>query len=479
MKHFIRKLFGLILIPGFLSGCASLRSGDYRDIYEPVEERTGLQLEKPSLKKDHSEVISNLLDADLTIDNALQVSLINNADLQALYQELGIAKADLLQESLFKNPRLEGHARTPNTEGKTNVEFLVIQNVMGILLMPLRRRVAASEFEEAKLRTSDAMISLLAEVKTAYYEVQAAEKVKQMHAAVLEAAEASREFSERMSQAGNLSAPQLGLQRSALHEAKINYLESESEARLAREPLNRLLGLRDENAEKWKVSRDLSEPPPIDPDFKELSGIALENRLDYAAIKKHSQTLKRKLLATRLGIIPEAEAGFNTEREPDGDRVTGPMWAVEAPVFDWKQAESARTKAEIHQNRYRLSGFEVLILSEVRETYEKMNTSRLKAEKYKNDLIPVRLQLVEDLQKHYNYMLVGVFQLLEAKRETLEAEKEYVRTIKDYWVARSLLERAVGGKLPAVSVEMPVTKPAAEEEKKQTENTGHHGGHHG
>lgn len=477
MKYFIRKLFGLISIFGFLSGCASLRGGDYRDVYEPVEKRTGLQFEKPSLKKDHSEIISNLLVADLTIDNAIQVSLINNADLQALYQELGIAKADLLQASLFKNPRLEGHARIPNEDGNVNTEFLVIQDVMSILLMPLQRRVASSEFEEAKLRTSDAMISLLAEVKTAYYEAQAAERLKQMHATVLEAAEASAEFAERMSQAGNLNAPGLGLQRSALHEAQINYLESESDARLAREPLNRLLGLRDETAEKWKVKGDLSEPPPIDPDFEELSGIALENRLDYAAIKKHSQTLKRKLLAARLGIIPEAEAGFNTEREPDGDRVTGPMWAVEAPVFDWKQAESARTKAEIRQNRYKLSGFEVLILSEVRETYEKMNTSRLKAEKYKNDLIPIRHQLIEDLQKHYNYMLVGVFQLLEAKRETLEAEKEYVRTIKDYWVARAMLERAVGGKLPTVSVEMSVTKPVAEE-KKQREGAGHHGGHH-
>ncbi len=447
MRYFIRKLSGFTLIIGLLSGCASLRGADYRDIYEPVEKRTGLQLEKPS-SEDHSEIISNLLGANLTIDSALQVSLINNADLQALYQELGIAKADLLQSSLFKNPRLEGHARSPNTEGKTNVEFLVIQDFMSILLAPLCRHAASSEFEEAKLRTSDAMINLLAEVKMAYYEVQAAEKIKQMHATVLEAAEASAELAERMSQAGNLNAPGLGLQRSALHEAQINYLESESDARLAREPLNRLLGLRDEDAEKWGVSGELSELPPADPDFEELSGIALENRLDYAAVTKHSQTLKRKLLATRLGIIPEAEVGFNTERESDGSRVTGPMWAVEAPIFDWKQAESARTKAEIRQNRYKISGFEVLILSEVREAYEKMSTSRLKAEKYKNDLIPARLQLIEDLQKHYNYMLVGVFQLLEAKRKTLEAEKEYVRTIKDYWVARSELERAVGGKLP-------------------------------
>ena len=446
MKRIV--IFSLLCI-GLFSGCASLRKSELGEVSAVIEDRTGFEVKRD--EKEHtkeSASVGPLVAEKMSMESAVQTALLNNPEVQALYEELGIAKADLAQAALFKNPTFEGHARTPDHGGETNVELVFLQDFMDILLMPFRRRAAGSEFERAKLVVMDVLISLVSEVKTAYYEAQAAEKVKQMHAVVLEAAEASRDLAERMSQAGNLNATGLGLQRSARHEAQINYLESESDARLAREPLNRLLGLRDEDAEKWEVSGELPELPPADPDFEGLKGIALENRLDYVAIAEHSQTLKRKLLATRLGIIPGAEVGFNTERESDGSRVTGLMWTVEAPVFDWKQAESARTKAEIRQNRYKLSGFEVLVLSEVREAYEKMKTARLKAEKYKNDLIPVRLQLIEDLQKHYNYMLVGVFQLLEAKRETLEAEKEYVRTIKDYWVAHSELERAVGGKLP-------------------------------
>jgi cobalt-zinc-cadmium efflux system outer membrane protein len=44
-------------------------------------------------------------------------------------------------------------------------------------------------------------------------------------------------------------------------------------------------------------------------------------------------------------------------------------------------------------------------------------------------------------------MLVGGFQLFEARAEQIEAEQQAVETLRDYWVARAELERAVGGAL--------------------------------
>jgi cobalt-zinc-cadmium efflux system outer membrane protein len=42
-------------------------------------------------------------------------------------------------------------------------------------------------------------------------------------------------------------------------------------------------------------------------------------------------------------------------------------------------------------------------------------------------------------------MLVGVYDLLQAKRLEIEAEKATIETWKDYWLARVELERALGG----------------------------------
>ncbi len=42
-------------------------------------------------------------------------------------------------------------------------------------------------------------------------------------------------------------------------------------------------------------------------------------------------------------------------------------------------------------------------------------------------------------------MLVGVFQLIAAKREEIEAGTLYVDSLRDYWLARTELEKTVGG----------------------------------
>ena len=45
-------------------------------------------------------------------------------------------------------------------------------------------------------------------------------------------------------------------------------------------------------------------------------------------------------------------------------------------------------------------------------------------------------------------MLVGVFELLQAKREEISAWQEYVEAVRDYWLARTELRRIAGGSLP-------------------------------
>jgi cobalt-zinc-cadmium efflux system outer membrane protein len=44
-------------------------------------------------------------------------------------------------------------------------------------------------------------------------------------------------------------------------------------------------------------------------------------------------------------------------------------------------------------------------------------------------------------------MLIGVFQLLQAKRAEVEAGQRYIEALTDYWIGRTELERSVGGEL--------------------------------
>jgi cobalt-zinc-cadmium efflux system outer membrane protein len=58
---------------------------------------------------------------------------------------------------------------------------------------------------------------------------------------------------------------------------------------------------------------------------------------------------------------------------------------------------------------------------------------------------------VQQTQLHYNGMFVGLYQLLAAKQSEIEARRESLEALRDYWTARAELARAVGGRLPAAN----------------------------
>jgi len=53
--------------------------------------------------------------------------------------------------------------------------------------------------------------------------------------------------------------------------------------------------------------------------------------------------------------------------------------------------------------------------------------------------------------QHYNTMFRGAYDLLLAKQNEVVTERASIDALRDYWIARAELERALGGALPAVA----------------------------
>ena len=86
-----------------------------------------------------------------------------------------------------------------------------------------------------------------------------------------------------------------------------------------------------------------------------------------------------------------------------------------------------------------------------------MQQGRALAEHYRTVLVPLRERIIRQTQLEYNAMLAGVFQLLAAKRDEIDAGRGLIESLRDYWIARTDLETAVGGELP---VDTPSTAAA-------------------
>lgn len=86
--------------------------------------------------------------------------------------------------------------------------------------------------------------------------------------------------------------------------------------------------------------------------------------------------------------------------------------------------------------------------SEVRENYAALQTAYDVAKYQQEVVVPASQAVLEETQLEYNGMLMGVYELIDDTREQIEAGREYVETLRDYWIAEAELAQSVGGKLP-------------------------------
>jgi cobalt-zinc-cadmium efflux system outer membrane protein len=193
---------------------------------------------------DAADRVQSLARETLTAERAVQIALLNNRGLLATFEEIGIARADLVEAGLLKNPSFEARVRFPDREPTgTNNEFDLALDFLDIFQIPLRRKVASSGVDRAELRASDAVLKLSTEVKTAFYSLQAKLQIAAHLAEIARANSASLELYQRQHEAGNISDLELANQQATFSQAKLEATELAAEIRSEREKLNRLLGL--------------------------------------------------------------------------------------------------------------------------------------------------------------------------------------------------------------------------------------------
>jgi cobalt-zinc-cadmium efflux system outer membrane protein len=437
-----------------LVGCASPDPAtNFADVQAVAQERIGAGLQWIRGTNEDAEVIQradDLLKSPLSVEGAVQIALLNNRSLQATYEDLGIAQADLVKAGLLENPVFSGAARYPSeSPRKPHFEFDLVGNFMSLLFLPARQQAASLELEEQKLKVTHAVLELASQTRTAYYEAIAGRQVADLRRLVAEAAEASSEFAKRLYDAGNVSELAWTLERDSFEQARLDWSRSESAASAARERLTRHMGLWGDRV-NWKVPEKLPDVPATEVSVDQAERLAMSRRMDFQASLREVQ-----FAATTLGISrqqrwlgTDLEVGMSAERESGGDWAVGPALGIQIPLFDQGQARNLRGEAILRQREHRLTALAVDIRSEVRMLRDKLIQDRRRAEHLIKVVVPLREKAVELQQEKYNFMLSGTFELLESKRREFDAYQEYIEAVRDYWVTRSEFLHSIGGSVP-------------------------------
>jgi cobalt-zinc-cadmium efflux system outer membrane protein len=90
----------------------------------------------------------------------------------------------------------------------------------------------------------------------------------------------------------------------------------------------------------------------------------------------------------------------------------------------------------------------VELRSTARAARDRLVAARERAAYCRDVLLPARHEVLRESQLQYNAMQIGVFQLLLAKREEIEAGGQYIESLRDYWLGRANLELILAGRNP-------------------------------
>ena len=435
-----------------LGGCASFSAdGGFATVERTAKDRLGKDLRWARTDADQDGIdkrVAELLAKPLTMDDAVQVALLNNRGLQATFQELGITEAEVVQAGRLPNPGFSFGRLTRGSE--VELERGLHFNLARILAIPFIGQMEARRFEQTKGMVAMRVLSLAAETRKAWVNALAAIEAVRYMRQVKETADASSELARRMEQVGNFNKLQRAREQGFYADAALNLAQAEQAQRSTRERLTRLLGAWGAQTQ-FSLPERLPDLPKEALDLPDVERVALGQRLDVLGAKLAAEQTARNLGLTRTTrFINVLELGLRNHRSNQAPTQRGWEIGVELPLFDWGGARVARAEAVYMQTVQLAAEVAINARSEVREAYSGYRSAYDIARHHRDEIVPLRQRIAEENQLRYNGMLIGVFDLLADARSQITSVNAAIQAKRDFWIAQADLDMALIGK-PSLS----------------------------
>jgi outer membrane protein TolC len=438
-----------------LAGCASLSpDGGSADVQALVAGNplmagsTAQRMPDEASQKSVDALLAKPLDAEA----AVRIALVNSPRVQDAFATLQLSDADRVQAASLPNPVLSFSRLAQGRERE--FERMLSFNVIGLVTLPWQARWAGQRHEAAKLQAAQSVLVLAADTRRAWVRAVSAQQSVVYLRDAKEAAEAGAELAHRMAQAGNWSALQRTREQLLLADAAAQLARAEQAAVASREQLNRLLGLGGERT-GYTLPDRLPPLPQSAPDLGDVQARALRDRLDVRSAQAQNAAVADSLgltRATRVINAMEIGAVRNTTFENDADRSQKTKRGFELdlplPLFDWGQARTGRAEAQYMQSAARVRDVGVLAASEAREAWQGWNTSYALARRYRDEVLPLRKKVNEEMVLRYNGMLASVWELLGETRASMLVVNAGIEAQRDFWLADTDLQLALTGSSP-------------------------------
>ena len=354
--------FAILIIPLLVTGCATVNpQKDFDAVSLSSQMKTGYTVTWQQTPEDEAQTqraVEELRMDGVTQEEAVRIALMNNRDLQAKFEFLGIARADVVQAGLFSNPSIGALFEFP-TKGAfgvgPDIDFLF--SLSDLWNVPIRQEIASFDAQRVTLQVIAEILKTAAEARNAFDEVlfqQALYDFTQSNIKLFESAFDKTRFYYQSGLANDLD---LSLAESSLYEEKLALAKVEADLKSARVELVRQLGL-DPLESIIKTQGKLPETQTVSLTPREAWNYAYDNRADLKISRFQIEQSKWVLKLQKARIYGDVNLGGNYTRELDGAKTYGPLLSFQIPIFDQNQAGIARAQYQLRQAEKKLAAAE-------------------------------------------------------------------------------------------------------------------------
>ncbi len=485
-----------------VTGCATVNpKPDYDCVDRQVEVAIGQRMAyRPGNEPTVRSKAETLLEGGLTVEEAVQLALLNNPKVWAGLLRTGMARADVVQAGLFSNPTVGISLRFPEGGGLADLETGLAQNIADLWMIPARTRAAERDLDRTILETAREAATIANDTKVAYYNAVATHRALEISRENLGLVEQLLKITEARLEAGAVGSLDVNLVRGLVLRAGVDERNARLAAATSKRTLATLLGL-ESPADELMLTDPLPAPAQAAIDAEHLVEIARGARLDLRAARDAVSAAEARVEFEYARVFQSVEVGFALERnarralpgrdlladtarasianggltapeiESRGQRrlarsqeieaILGPTLSITLPIFDQNQAQIAKAKLAMQEADALLASLERTVAQETREAVDRATTAWGIARTYEQEVLPQAQTTLELSQSAYQAGQTAILNVIDAQRSLLETRQAYVAALQSAATALVDLERATARPVPLLLQSGAATRPAS------------------
>jgi outer membrane protein, heavy metal efflux system len=433
----IRLLFCTAAFAVASAGCASMGGAPARDDLDAaIRARTataGIRVdEQASFPPD-----VNLADG-ITQEEAVGVALWNSPSFQATLVDLGIARADLAEAGLLRNPIFS----LLFPVGPKQLEFTLQYPFEALVQRPARVAAARVNAQVIGERLVWDALSLVAQVKTAHAEAITADRRLALATTNAELTRRIADITDARLRAGDISDLEARAPRTDASRSDVVRRAVQHDRDLARLTLAHLVGL-DRIPEQLPPQRSAAyDAAPCAVDEARVKD-ALASRPDVRAAELGIEAAtsrarwERPRVLTLIGLLDangEGTEGFEI----------GPGVTVDVPLFNRNQGGVARADLEIERASRLYAAARAQVIADVRSAEVRARQAQQALEAWTADIVPSLETEQRQAERAYEAGEIPLLNVLDVNRRLVDARMRQLDAEADALRARISIERAIG-----------------------------------